>query len=180
MRDTAYVGAGRCSDGKQEPIAFESPHDKRVNFNLNGGEIDGLLLSREFIGGNSVNLLCRYRRRRLEKSAAKSIERCRDFRNARRVYSGGLHKAVGIVGIGGEAEPDFGFIGLHLFLEEASEARGGAGHYEEQAGCHWVEGAEMSCTFGSCKPAPTVHNIMACAAFRFVDENESVHFVNGT
>jgi len=83
--------------------------------------------------------------------------------------------AVGVVGVGGEAEADHAFVGLLRRGVELGETGETAGDEGENAGGEWVEGAEMADGALLQNAAHAVDYVVGGPASGLVDDDDAIH-----
>ena len=144
VRNRTHVGSGGDAGAKASAIDFHPQDDKLFNLNLHRLEHNVLLLARQFVGRNAVNLFRRKRRRGLFEDAAKTA--CNGFHLFRtQVYRlrSGSRFAFSVVRIGGEAKSHRTFVGFLRCRVKLRQARERA-HDQRQNACrHGIEGAQM-------------------------------------
>ena len=79
-----------------------------------------------------------------------------------------------VVGAGFHTQGNFGLVALRVATEIRRKTRGFSCDQHEQASRHGVEGTKVADTRRAGKFAPTINNVMAGAAGRFIDKDKTV------
>ncbi len=143
--DRTHVGSRGYAGAEMGAVALDCENGEFFDLDLDRLQDYLFLFSCQFVGGDAVDLLGGEWRRNLLDHAVKSGSEFLDGLKAesdREGVTGGF--AVGVIGVGGEAEADdafVGFLGRRVELGQAGEAAGDQG---EHAGGERVEGAEMA------------------------------------
>ena len=177
--DGAHVGAGGDVSAELSVIVFDFQNFELLNFHLDRLELDFLLLAREFVGRDALNLLSGKRRRHLLDDAAKARGQCFELIGLQGdLLRGAGGRALGVVGVGGESEADGAFVdffGVRVELGEAGEVS----DYEGKNACgHGVEGTEMSDGTLVEDAADAIDDVVRSEAGGLVENEDAVHGVS--
>lgn len=180
VREGTNVGTGGALDGKARERACDLEQAKFKHLDLDGLELDGLVLARELVRGTAVNLFGRKRGRGLQKAAGQAGgEALKLFGIERRSGIGTECGAVGVIRIRGETEAERGFVTLAPAGIELCEARGASQEQHQDASGQWIERAEMADLAKSEQAADGVDDVMGGAAAGLIDHQRAIES-NGT
>ncbi len=145
VRYGAQVRPGGDAGAKASAVPFHFQDLKFLDLDLHRLEGHFFLLAGQLVGWNPVNLLGGKWGRSLANHSAELGGESLDFIGLETNVLGCADRfALGVVGIGGEAEADRAFVGFLGFGVELSETSKVADDQGQDAGCHGIERTEMA------------------------------------
>ena len=145
MGDGSHVGAGTYASPELDAVGVDGKNFKFFDLNLHGLQPDLFLFAREFVGWDALDFLRGERRGRLRDRSSELPCECIEHFPAQ--LDDGWRAGrftFGVIGIGGETEPDGAFVRL-LRAEIELRQTGETAYYQRKDTCgHRVERSKMS------------------------------------
>src|SRR4051812_16143758 len=178
MRDRTHIRSRRNVDPETSAITFKTSDLEILNLNFNGLEFHLFVLARQLVRWNAANLLGRIRWGHLLNHADKRTRRFPHlFKCYLNIASVADLFAVRVVSVGREAESYFAFVALIGRGIELREPRHASSNQRKNAGCHWIQRAQVSNRLLAQYAPHTIHDVMRRHSRRLIDYDYSIHLL---
>ncbi len=176
VSDGTHVGSRSHAGAEAGAVGFDGEDDEFLDLDLNRLQDYLLLFSRQLVGRDAVDFLGRERRRDLLDEALECGSELLDGREGEGDWAGLAGRgAIGVVGVGGEAEADHAFVGFFGSGVELSKTGETADDERKHAGGERIESTEMADGTLAQDVAHAVDHIVGGPAGGLIDDDDAIH-----